>query len=687
MIRVKKKTALAGLALISAALLCAAVRLRIDTTPTAAWPTNHPFVQTFLRYAPEFGGESLTVALIQENGDLMNAEGLAALKTLAEETANLPGVDRGNVQSLFSPNARYVVAVEDGLSGGDLIPVNFSGKPEEIERIKKNIDNAPSAGRLISSDYRVAVVRAPLIDKAAPPPLNSLRRFETRDRRIVITGTPALKAEIARAFGRAFVMHAMLLMLLVVGFYFIEKDGAVAMILFGFSLLCELSAFVFGGINHMRVAPATVVVALLFGPAGFACGWSSWRRLRAVPEPDIFPSAAALLVSLLITAGLLLVPIPAARQSAASAIGGFLSIFVFYSVILPIVIKRAEPTRQRETETTGLAGAGRLWGLMTTGLVLTALGAILIPTGTASHGAPELRQGSRFNADTTTLENIFGVGPDVLTVYAKAAAGGCTDPDTMTRLDQFGSRMKKVPEARRVVSLAETVKRATALWSEDFIKWRAMSSNASVLAQAASSIPPSSGLLNFDCSAMPVFVFLNDHKPATLKNAVAEAREAARALSDEKVSFELAGGPAGMMAAVNETLAGRWRWIVGLMILGPLALLLRLIAKVKSYGCSIFIAGVFSAGVALAGIFAMGWGLTLATLTGFVLGGAFAYAALLIGMPQPGGVPPLAPAVALLSGLLVLIVSPLTFQMELGATAFLFTAAGFLANQFLRRHR
>ena len=56
---------------------------------------------------------SILVALMVESGDMFTPEFFTELKKVTDEVTFLPAIDRPQVQSLFTPNVRYIEVVED----------------------------------------------------------------------------------------------------------------------------------------------------------------------------------------------------------------------------------------------------------------------------------------------------------------------------------------------------------------------------------------------------------------------------------------------------------------------------------------------------------------------------------------------------------------------------------------------
>ena len=120
-----------GLFVLATAFLgWAAAGLRIDAGFAKLLPLKHPYMATFLKHQQEFGGANrVLVAVMSRNGDMFTPQFFEVLKNVTDEVFFLPGVDRGRVQSLFTPNVRYTEVVEDGIAAGNVIPDDFEPTP------------------------------------------------------------------------------------------------------------------------------------------------------------------------------------------------------------------------------------------------------------------------------------------------------------------------------------------------------------------------------------------------------------------------------------------------------------------------------------------------------------------------------------------------------------------------------
>jgi uncharacterized protein len=61
------------------------------------------------------------------------------LSEVTDDVFFIPGVDRTRVMSLFTPNVRFTEVVEDGISGGNVIPDDFEPTPEGLEQVRENM--------------------------------------------------------------------------------------------------------------------------------------------------------------------------------------------------------------------------------------------------------------------------------------------------------------------------------------------------------------------------------------------------------------------------------------------------------------------------------------------------------------------------------------------------------------------
>jgi len=199
--------------------------------------------------------------------------------------------------------------------------------------------------------------------------------------------------------------------------------------------------------------------------------------------------------------------------------------------------------------------------------------------GDSEAGVPELRPDSRYNQDAELISKRFSLGVDVLTVIAETVPDACTENyDVMEAIDRFAWHLENTPGVQQVITLPKVVKVVNAGWNEGNIKWHILPRDHYLLRQALSSIDTDTGLLNSDCSAIPIMIFTTDHRAATiarivqqvkvlresmdiggvafkLEKKVLEKMASEGEVTPERLRFRLATGNVGVMAATNEEIA------------------------------------------------------------------------------------------------------------------------------------
>lgn len=203
-----------------------------------------------------------------------------------------------------------------------------------------------------------------------------------------------------------------------------------------------------------------------------------------------------------------------------------------------------------------------------------------VQVGDSQAGVPELRPDARYNQDAIKIANEFELGVDQLVVIAETYPSACTeDHHVMETIDRFAWHMLNVDGVQKVISLPQVAKIINSGWNEGSLKWRVLPPNNYVMRQNLQNIDTDTGLLNSDCSAMPVIIFTEDHRAETIDRAVSavkafdetnrlqlgeDRRQEMRDLlthagtgetpdlGEWRIRFRLAMGNVGVMAASNE---------------------------------------------------------------------------------------------------------------------------------------
>jgi len=138
-----------------------ATQLRIDAGFSKHLPLKHEYMQTYMQHQEAFGGGNrILIALTVREGDIFDAKFFEVLQKVTDEVFFIPGVDRTQVCSLFTPNVRFTEVMEDGIAGGNVVPADFNFTTENIAQVRKNILKSDIVGRLVANDFSGAIVSA-----------------------------------------------------------------------------------------------------------------------------------------------------------------------------------------------------------------------------------------------------------------------------------------------------------------------------------------------------------------------------------------------------------------------------------------------------------------------------------------------------------------------------------------------
>jgi predicted RND superfamily exporter protein len=606
-----------GFAALTAVMAVFALRLRVDASFNKTLPLDHEYIRTFTKYQSEFGGANrVLVALMADSGDIFTPGFFAELKKVTDEVTFLPAVDRAQVMSLFTPNVRYIEVIEDGFSGGNVIPANFAPTPASFAKVRENIIKSGKLGQLVANDFTGAIVSAQLLE--IDP-----RTGEKIDYTRVAAALEKIRERVERESGGAITVH-------IIGFAKVIgdiSDGARnVLFLFAVSIvvtgllvwdyagrwklaaapvICSLVAVVWqlGGLTAFGygIDPFSILVPFLVFAIGVSHGVqkiSTFRNemFKGVDGPTaaraafmqlIAPGIVALLTDTVGFITMLVIKIEIIRELALIASFGVSVIVITNFFLLPLLLSYLRlPDSYRAWVASRRAKGNLLWDRLAHGMrplpsmiiivVCLALGfwgeheSAKIRIGDTAVGVPELRANSRYNRDTRVITSKFSIGVDLLSVLVETAPNGCIDYDVVSLMDEFESTVRVVPGVQSVISLPAMAKLVNAGYSEGSLKWRILPRNSQALAQAVSPIETATGLLNRDASVMPVMIFLADHKAETLIAVTDAVKKFSAAHPSPQAKFLLASGNAGVMAATNEVVAAAERpilyWVFGAVI-------------------------------------------------------------------------------------------------------------------------
>jgi uncharacterized protein len=557
------------LGVLTALFAWSALQTRVDAGFDKSIPLEHPYMQVYKQYQDDFGGANqVLVALIQKEGDIYNEKFLSTLKAVTDEVFFLPGVDRSRVSSLFTPDVRFIEVVEGGFAGGNVIPAEYQPTQEMFDIVRGNVGKAGIIGRYTTSDQRGAMVFAELLEvdpvtgkkldyqEVAALLEEKIRgQFQTDEISVHILGFAKVIGDVTDAANE------------VIGFFFIALAITFILLIlylgsFKLSLLPLLCAFVaviweFGllTMTGFGIDPFAILVPFLILSVSVSHGvqyTSNWVYELAVGHNNYdasvetfrrlaIPGTTALITDLVGFLTILFIPIGVIREMALNASYGMFAIIITNKILMPILLTYITVKdidtfmKKQEARESFLNPIFRVMSYVTKPAI--SLLVILVTAsaigfsfwkaqdmiyGDFHAGVPELRPDSRYNNDSNEVVANFDIGVDILKVIAEADPEACIHYEVMEQIDRFGWRMENTPGVSSILSLPWAAKQVNAAFSEASPKWRILPRNRYTIVQAITPLPTSTGLLNPDCSAMPVWLFTADHKATTIKHITDE---------------------------------------------------------------------------------------------------------------------------------------------------------------------
>ncbi|MDN4504219.1 MMPL family transporter [Alteromonadaceae bacterium BrNp21-10] len=642
-----------------------ATQLNLDASFTKNIPLNHTYMQNYIKHQKDFGGaNSILVSVCDRHDDMFDEYFFEQLKKVHDQLFFVPGIDRSQVKSLFSPSTRFTEVVEEGFAGGPVIPADFdASQPAALKTVQQNINKAGIVGRMVSDDFHCAMISARLleINPNTGEKLNTIAfankleeqirgEFENDKLSVHIIGFAKMVGDVANGAKGVLLFFAIAIGITTVMVYLFSKSAQKTIL----TLICSMVSVIWQmgllTVFGFGLDPMSILVPFLVFAIGVSHGV---QMINAIGKEvrrgvDVTKAAQFAFVSLVVPGGiallsdtvgfltLLVIDIGIIRELAITASMGVAVIILTNLILLPVLISFIKlDQRYLDKFDPQQNNADKYWrwfakaaspkpamiiGIITS--LLFAGGLYLagkMKIGDLEAGAASLHSYSRYNQDTFLITDKFAITVDYLSVLVETNPGSCSSHTIMKAIDDFQWKMANVEGVQSTVSLASMTKVVNAGYNEGNPKWRVLPRNQQTMAQALSRIPTTSGLLNGDCSVMPVILFMEDHKAETIERVVAAVKQYRQEYTTDDLTFLLASGPVGVMAATNEavsTAQGPMMWYVFGAVIILCLLSFKSIRATLSVVIPLYVVSVLAQGL----MTYLNIGLTVSTLPVIALG-------------------------------------------------------------------
>ena len=585
-----------------------ASNVRLDPGFLKLIPIEHPYMVTMMDYMDEFSGANMVLVNLRwkGEGDIYNPEFFRALENATNDVFFIPGIDRTQVKSLFTPDTYYIEVTEDGFRGEPVVPAKYSGTAAQLEDIRKNVENSGQIGLLVANDLKGALIRANLqeYDRSkgrdeeqavdyweVAHKLEQIREtYESENIEVNIIGFAKLLGDVIYGLLGVFAFFALAFVITVVLLYLYTRSLKITVTALVVALLPVLWLIGVLPLIGLGIDPMSILVPFLIFSIGVshAVQMTSAWRLEVAAGADskaasklaftklFVPGAVALLTEALGFGVIMFIAIPIVTELGITACLGVLLMIITNKMILPIILSHMslEQASLEHSQKAEEGFGGKLWDKVAACAeprnavwVFAATVAIMafatwqsrdLVIGDTGVGVPELHEDSRYNIDNRTIAQSYDIGVDLLTVIVEAPGfetDSCLQYPVINLIDRFELYLRGVAGVQSVTSVAGVGKLVIAAFNEGNPRWKALPRTPQGLTTGSKAFDPMLGLNSESCRAIQVLIFTEDHEGATISHIVKEIKSFIADNPVEGVTMRLASGNVGVMAATNEEVA------------------------------------------------------------------------------------------------------------------------------------
>lgn len=583
-----------------------ATKLTINASFEKTLPTNQAYIQNYLKYKNELTGlgNALRIAVVNPKGSIYDAHYLDLLRQFSDEVFLLPGVDRVQMKSLWTPSTRWIGVTEEGLDGGPVIPEDYDGSKASLANLRANVDRSGEIGRLVAVDGRSTIIYMPLLNQDATgepldyakysQQLEALRtKYEKKGLEIHITGFAKAMGDLIAGVYAVLWFFALAVLIATVMVYWYTRCIRSTLLVVCASLLAVVWQLGILPTLGYVLDPYSILVPFLVFAIGMSHGAQKMNGImqdvgrgfdklvaaRFTFRRLFLAGLTALLADAVGFAVLLVIDIKVIQELAIAASIGVAVLIFTNLILLPIMLSyvgvsdtAAKRSVVNDIDTKALTKTPQLWrwldkftqrqwatAAVLAGIIL-AVGAFSVAQdlkiGDLDPGAPELRKDSRYNLDIAFMNQHYGASSDVLAVMVKTPDGQCSQYETLKKVDVLEWQLRQLKGVESTNSLALLSRRVLSGLNEGNPKWYEFLPNQSMLNYITAGAPR--GLYNSSCNLLTLYVYLQDHKADTLSRVVNHVQEFAKANDTDQVKFLLAAGSAGIQAATNISVKAAW---------------------------------------------------------------------------------------------------------------------------------
>ncbi len=579
----------------TAFFLVKALSLQVESKTIDLFPSDHPYVETFVKYKDIFGGASTVLIQVEvEEGDIFNKDSLARIHRVTKELELLPAINNYQVLSIAQRKVKKLSMDEErGFVASPIMWPKVPQTAEEIERVRHTIYHSQRYfGTLVSLDSKAALIVAGFFEKKMDPELiyekvsKIIDRESNDNTRISIIGRPIMLGWILTQYPQIkwLFAYTMLAIFAVLAFYFRDVRGILVPIVT--AVISAIWGLGFLSLLGYNFDPLVIVVPFIISARALSHSvqlieryFEEYKERRDRVEASVATFSGLFrpgMVSIITdAAGVILVfltPIPLMQKLAV--MGGFwvLSIIISDVIFNPIFLSFLPAPKIREKKHASLTerllsvvatwcfGRQR-WVVLGVTLIVFVIGFLFarnLVIGDVHPGTPMLWPDSPYNQDTDRIAKRFGKTELFTVVVEGETREAIKNPEVLLTIEAFQKHMEALPEVTATSSIADLLPGIISVLHGGDPKWELIPTDPReagfFLEMIYTSAEPGDlqRFVTTNSQNANITLYLQDHKGETLRKVVAAAKEFIEANPMKGVRFRLAGQLGGLLAAINE---------------------------------------------------------------------------------------------------------------------------------------
>lgn len=594
-----RKTVLVIVALVTAwfAWHIPAVRMLSDFADLL--PQEHPYIQLHNRIRDTFGGANIiTLAVEVEEGTIFTNDTLARIHRITEGMDQLTSINHNLVTSLTHRNTRKITLTPDGTirSYTYFDPQRGDYSDAELEQIQRDVVASPRVyGLLVSPDMKAAIIKGTLNEGALDygkifAELQAIRAQEAAPGiRIHATGHPVLVGWVD-SYSVQILQIFLYTVFIVLGILIVytRRLYGILLPLLGMALTSIWGVGIMGVLGY-NLDPLMLVVPFLISARAMSHGIQKVERYflelahtddKELAARNTFnalfrPGALAIVAdaAALFLIGLGSVPINDKMAVYASfwAVCMVVTVLVTLPMLLAILPKprdvaikhtvvRAVFPKLAAVVGTRSRSLGVLWVSLVIVIGATYLSS-KVQIGEPEPGSPLLYRDHDFNVSSKAINDRFPGSEELFIIARTDEKGGMKRPEVIRALQDFQNYMLLDETLGGAKGLNNLVTQVNQMTRNDDPRWAVVpgrdSEAGGLMFMYMMSAPVPGALLEFvdtDEQVANMVFYYKDHTGETIRRAIHMVKQWRDEVGSRVpgLNIELAGGPVGVTAAINE---------------------------------------------------------------------------------------------------------------------------------------